>query len=119
MVEQWCIRVPAAQGETVRQALISEGALDNTLKVRRDGPTLLLPVTGPREGAERCDFEPNPARVALPRHELVGGIAIMQECDRTGAELILAARPSLHTVVCAVGRSRGRVPDPRVRSSCG
>jgi tRNA (guanine37-N1)-methyltransferase len=107
MVEQWCIRVPAAQGETVRQALISEAALDNTLKVRRDGPALLLPVTGPREGAERCEFEPNPARVALPRHELVGGIAIMQECDRAGAERILAARPSLHTVVCAVGEVAG------------
>jgi tRNA (guanine37-N1)-methyltransferase len=107
MVEQWCIRVPAAQGETVRQALISEAALDNTLKVRRDGPALLLPVTGPREGSERCEFEPNPARVALPRHELVGGIAIMQECDRAGAERILAARPSLHTVVCAVGEVAG------------
>lgn len=107
MVEQWCIRVPAAKGETVRQALISEAALDNTLKVRRDGPSLLLPVTGPRDSAERCEFEPNPARIALPRHELVGGIAIMQACDRDGAELILAARPSLHTVVCSVGEVEG------------
>ena len=112
MVEQWCMKVPAAQGETVRQALISEGALDNTLKVHREGLILHLPVKGPREGAERCEFEPNPARLVLPRHELVGGIAIMQECDRAGAEQILTARPSLHTVVCAssevVGEYRTR-----------
>jgi tRNA (guanine37-N1)-methyltransferase len=107
MVEQWCVKVPAAQGETVRQALISEGALDNTLKVRREGMALLLPVTGPREGAERCEFEPNPARVVLPRHELVGGIAIMQECDKAGAELILTARPSLYTVVWASSEVAG------------
>jgi tRNA (guanine37-N1)-methyltransferase len=107
MVEQWCVKVPAAQGETVRQALIGEGTLDNTLKVRQEGTMLLLPVTGPREGTERCEFEPNPARLVLPRHELVGGIAIMQEFDRAGAELILTARPSLHTVVCASSEVAG------------
>jgi tRNA (guanine37-N1)-methyltransferase len=78
MVEQWCVKVPAAQGETARQALIGEGTLDNALKVRREGTLLLLPVIGPREGAERCEFEPNPARPVLPRHDLVGGIAIMR-----------------------------------------
>jgi tRNA (guanine37-N1)-methyltransferase len=33
------------------------------------------------------------------RHELVGGIAIMQENDPAGAAQILASRPSLHTVL--------------------
>lgn len=107
MVKQWCIKVPVGQGETVRQALIREGVLDHTLIVRREGIVLLLPVTGPRKGAEMGEFEPNPARPVLPRHELVGGIAIMQECDRTGAELILTARPSLHTVVCASSEVTG------------
>jgi tRNA (guanine37-N1)-methyltransferase len=107
MVEQWCVRVPAGQGETVRQELIRVGILDTTLKVRREGTELCIPVTGPRGGAERCEFEPNPARVELPRHELVGGIAIMQECDPAGAERILAARPSLHTVVYTDGEVAG------------
>ena len=107
MVEQWCVRVPAAQGEKTRQTLIREGALDKTLRIRRDGTMLLIPVTGPRGGAGRCRFEPNTARPRLPRHELVGGIAIMQECDRDGAALILAARPSLHTVACASGEVAG------------
>ena len=107
MIEQWCIRVPLARAEAVRRALIEEGFFDPTLKVRRDGDSLLIPVTEPREGSDRCGFEPNPARVELPRHELVGGIAIMSEPDRAGAALILASRPSLHTVVCAASEVAG------------
>ena len=101
MAEQWCIRVPAQQGEKLRRTLIDEGILDLSLKVRREGTTLLLPVTEPRKGAERCGFEPMPERLVLPRHELVGGIAIMQDNDPAGAQKILASRPSLHTVLYA------------------
>jgi tRNA (guanine37-N1)-methyltransferase len=108
MVEQWCIRVPARHGEEVRRALIDEGALDLSLKVRREGSTLLLPVTKHRESAERCNFEPQPGRQVLPRHELVGGIAIMQDCDPAGAVSILASRPSLHTVLCAASEVSGQ-----------
>ena len=64
---------------------------------------LLLPVTEQREGAVRDDFEPRPERLVLPRHELVGGIAIMQDHDPAGAAKILASRPSVHTVLCAAG----------------
>ena len=85
MVEQWGIRVPAQLGEKLRRSLIDEGVLDLSLKVRRDGSTLLLPVTEPRKGAERCKFEPLPERLVLPRHELVGGIAIMQDHNSEGA----------------------------------
>jgi tRNA (guanine37-N1)-methyltransferase len=42
-----------------------------------------------------------PERQVLPRHELVGGIAIMQDHDSKGAEKILHSRPSLHTVLFA------------------
>jgi tRNA (guanine37-N1)-methyltransferase len=101
MVEQWGIRVPAQQGEKLRRSLIDEGVLDLSLKVRREGSTLILPVTEPREGAHRCEFESMPERQVLPRHELVGGIAIMQDHDSKGAEKILHSRPSLHTVLFA------------------
>jgi tRNA (guanine37-N1)-methyltransferase len=101
MVEQWGIRVPAQQGEKLRRSLIDEGVLDLSLKLRRDGSTLMLPVTEPREGAQRCEFESMPERQVLPRHELVGGIAIMQDQDSKGAEKILRSRPSLHSVVFA------------------
>ena len=107
MVEQWCIRVPAQRGEEVRRELIEEGTLDLSLKVRREGSILLLPVTEHRDSAERCDFEPQPERQVLPRHELVGGIAIMQDCDPAGAMNILASRPSLHTVLCTSSEVSG------------
>ena len=107
MVEQWCIRVPSRRGEEVRQALIRECALDTSLKVIRDGNMLILPVLGEREGATRHEFEPHPDREPLPRHELVGGIAILQEDDPAGAAKILASRPSLHTAVYAKGEVSG------------
>lgn len=107
MVEQWGIRVPARQGEVRRQALILEGALDASLKVHRDGGDLILPLTSPREGAEQFAFEAHPGRDPLPRHEQVGGIAILQEDDPAGAEKILASRPSLHTAVYAKGEVSG------------
>jgi len=106
-VEQWGIRVPARLGEETRQALIREGQIDLTLKPRRDGDALIFPLLSSREGAERCGFDAMPDRPVLPRHELVGGIAIMQEADPAGAAQILASRPSLHTVVCAQGEVSG------------
>jgi tRNA (guanine37-N1)-methyltransferase len=106
-VEQWGVRVPARQGEKTRQALIREGALDVSLKVLRDGDDLILPLSGPRNDAEQFEFEAHPGRDPLPRHELVGGIAILQEDDPTGAEKILASRPSLHTAVFAKGEVSG------------
>jgi len=104
---QWGIRVPARQGEEVRQALIREGALDPSLKVLRDGSDLILPLLEEREGAEWFEFDAHPERVPLLRHELVGGIAIMQENDPKGAEALLKSRPSLHTVVFAEGEVHG------------
>ena len=106
-VEQWGIRVPARQGEEMRQALISEGMIDLTLKPRREGDALIVPLLDWREGAERCEFDAMPGRPVLPRHELVGGIAIMQDRDFEGAKKILASRPSLHTVVYAEGEVSG------------
>jgi len=98
-IGQWGIRVPAKDGEGTRQALLREGALDVTLKVLHEGNDLVFAVTAKRDGAARYEFEEQPGRKELPRHELVGGIAIMQENDPNGAALILASRPSLHTVL--------------------
>jgi tRNA (guanine37-N1)-methyltransferase len=106
-VPQWGIRVPARQGEEMRQVLIREGALDASLRVLREGDELILPVLAEREGAARYEFDAHPGREPLPRHELVGGIAIMQDDDPAGAEKILASRPSLHTVVYAKGEVSG------------
>jgi tRNA (guanine37-N1)-methyltransferase len=105
--EQWCLRVPARKGEEMRRTLSGEGALDRTLKLRVDGNVLLLPIIDWREGAERCAFDPHPERPALPRHEMIGGIAVMQEHDKDGAARILASRPSLHTVLYPISEVEG------------
>jgi len=104
---QWGLRVPARQGEEMRQALIREGAFDTSLKVLREGDELVLPLSEERDGAEWFGFEVHPGREPLPRHELVGGIAIMQDNDPEGAERLLASRPSLRTVVFAEGVVHG------------
>ncbi len=106
-VGQWGMRVPARQGEEMRQALMREGALDASLRVLRVGDELILPLLEEREGAEWSEFLAHPGRESLPRHELVGGIAIMQDDDPEGAERMLASRPSLHTVVFAQGEVHG------------
>jgi tRNA (guanine37-N1)-methyltransferase len=107
MVEQWGVRVPAQQGEETRQALIREGALDTSLKLLHEGDILILPILSERKGTDLCNFESLPGRDPLPRHEMVGGIAILQENDPAGAEKILASRPSLHTAVFAKGEVSG------------
>jgi len=107
LVEQWGIRVPTRQGEEMRQALIREMAIDLTLKPRREGDALIFPILDWREGAEWCGFNAMPGRPDLKRHELVGGIAIMQEADPAGAAQILALRPSLHTVLHSTSEVAG------------
>ncbi len=104
---QWGLQVPAQQGEEMRQALLREGALDLSLRVLHEGNNLILPLSEERKGAEWFEFEARPGRDPPPRHELVGGIAIMQDDDLEGAERLLASRPSLHTVVFAEGEVHG------------
>jgi len=97
--EQWCLAVPKREAEQRRRRLLEEGLLDRRYKPRSEGETVLLPVTEEVPGAVRCAFDAVPERLELPRHELVGGIAIMQENDPEGAERLLASRPSLETVL--------------------
>ena len=98
-VEQWCIQVSRQCAEEKRQELIRSGLLDKTLKPRAKGDVILFPVTEYLDGAERCSFPAHPIEEELPRHELIGGIAVMQERDISGAERLLASRPSLHTIL--------------------
>ena len=105
--EQWGVRVPVKNGEDTRRTLLHDGNLDCTLKVIHDNDSLVFPVITEMPGATRHVFENQAGRADLPRHEQVGGIAIMQEDDPGGAEAILASRPSLHTVVYATSEVSG------------
>ena len=106
-VEQWCMRVPATGAEAARQDLIARGLLDHSLKPRREGDEVLLPVTVSGAAMQRSFFVANPRAPVLPRHELIGGIAVMQEEDPAGAEQVLSSRPNLHTVLFAASEVEG------------
>jgi tRNA (guanine37-N1)-methyltransferase len=105
--EAWCLRVPKSAGEKRRRELLAEGVLDTGLVLRSDQDDLLLPLREHREGCERAPFEEVPERPALPRHDLIGGIAVMLEPDSGGAELLLRSRPSIHTVLAPEGPVEG------------
>jgi tRNA (guanine37-N1)-methyltransferase len=117
--EQWGIAVRREDGEPRRRALLEAGLLDRSLRVRRDGDTILLPVLEPIAGAVRTRFVRHESRPALPRHELVGSIAIVPEADEGAAERVLASRPSIRTVVTPLGHVEGPYRTRRFRVLAG
>ncbi len=98
---QWYLEVARERAEEVRRSLWESGLLDRSLRPRSEGDTVLFPVVRWCEGAREGEFEVHTPPVMLPRHELIGGIAVMQEPDREAAAVLLASRPSLHTVLFA------------------
>jgi tRNA (guanine37-N1)-methyltransferase len=106
-VSQWCLPAAKHEGETVRQRLLREEMLDLSLRVRSEGDQILFPVTEPISGAVRKEFFRQPGHLVLPRHELIGGIAILQERDLAAAASLLSSRPSLHTVLYPVSAVEG------------
>jgi tRNA (guanine37-N1)-methyltransferase len=99
MKRQWYIAAPRADAEVTRRALLASGFLDPSHKPRQEGNFVRFPIISWCEGAEEGEFEPVPGQPILPRHELIGGIAVMHDPDREAAALLLASRPSLHTVL--------------------
>jgi tRNA (guanine37-N1)-methyltransferase len=103
--EQWTVRVPRKEGEGMRQRLLLGGVLDQGLKPRTEGDDLLLPVTEAQP--ERACFEVREPLPDLPRHELIGDIAVMLEEDPEAAREILRLRPGIHTVLFPEGDVEG------------
>ena len=109
-VSQWGIKVPKSKGESFRRYLLANGDWCPNLKPIPDGDYLVFPtvsesITLPDELADcDCDikkyeFESRAAVREPARHELIGGIAIMQDDDVSEAEYLLKSRPSIHTVL--------------------
>jgi tRNA (guanine37-N1)-methyltransferase len=105
--EGWCLRVPKSAGEKRRRELLQEGLLDTGLVLRTDGDDLLLPLGEPLDGCERGLFEELQERPDLPRHDLIGGIAVILDPGSEGADLLLHSRPSIHTVLSPEGPVEG------------
>ncbi len=106
-IEQWAVRIPKKKGEEVRRKLLEEGILDPQLKIRSEGGDLLLPVFTPERAQERAIFEEVEEPEPLPRHELVGGIALLLDRNRNEAEKVLSSRPGLHTVLFPTSAVQG------------
>ena len=115
----WCLRVPKSAGEKKRRELLKDGLLDACLVLRTDGDDLLLPLREPREGCERAIFEELPERPDLPRHDLIGGIAVILDKGSGGAELLLHSRPSIHTVLLPEGPVEGEFRTRRFTVAAG
>ena len=105
--ESRCIKVSKKEGETTRRKLTEEGLIDNSLKPFSDERCLYIPVTGEIPGVVTEIFEERETSDPFPRHELIGGIAIMQDCDREGARRLLDSRPVIHTVLYSEGPVTG------------
>jgi len=99
--------VPRSAGERRRRELAARGLLDPGLSLRAEGDELLLPLKEPCEGCGRALFEEVPARPDLPRHDLIGGIAVLLDPGGENADLLLRSRPSIHTVLSPEGPVEG------------
>jgi tRNA (guanine37-N1)-methyltransferase len=117
--EGWCLRVPKSAGEKRRRELLKEGLLDTGLVLCTDGDDLLLPLREPRDGCERALFEELPERPDLPRHDLIGGIAVILDPCSDGAEMLLHSRPSIHTVLFPEGPVEGEFRTRRFTVAAG
>jgi len=105
--KRWCLKVHRSEGEQVRKNLIEKGLLDRLYKIRSKGDFLLIPVIQNIDGAICEELTPIPIQKELPRFEQVGGIAIMQDDDPTGAGEILASKATYHTVLYAESAVNG------------
>lgn len=117
--EQWGLPIERREAERYRRHLLAQGLLDCHLKVRSDGEQILFPVTIQVEGAIFTTFEVIHGRVELPRHERIGGIAVMQDDDPGGADLLLKERASVHTVLFAESGVEGEYRTKRFKVLAG
>ncbi|UUX93854.1 class I SAM-dependent methyltransferase family protein [Methanoplanus endosymbiosus] len=98
-VKCWGIKVNKTTGEETRQRLIAEGTLHPDFKPKKDDKYLYFPVKEKIPDSEIFEFEERSRKEELPRHELIGGIAVIHENNINDAELLLKSRPVIHTVL--------------------
>ncbi|EHQ34986.1 methyltransferase [Methanoplanus limicola DSM 2279] len=95
----WGIKVKKIIGEETRQRLIADGNLHPDFKPKKDSEHLYFPVKEKIPDSETFEFEARSVKQELPRHELIGGIAVIHEKSNKDAEMLLRSRPVIHTVL--------------------
>ncbi len=138
MVENRCVVVPRASGETVRRALAEAGLLAYGLKIRSDEGHIYLPVVpelddlvlgniAPGLKVTTCDFEETEQRKTIedlvglePSFEVIGDIAVLaQEYDRKIGEAIMAVHKSIKVVLVPVSPVSGEFRVREFKVLCG
>jgi tRNA (guanine37-N1)-methyltransferase len=138
MVENQCVVVPRASGETVRRALAEAGLLATGLKIRADEEHVYLPVVqgldnlilaqvAPGNTVSECDFEESEQRKTTeellgfsPSFEVIGDIAVLaQEYDRKVGEAIMAVHKNVKTVLVPVSPVSGEFRVREFKVLCG
>jgi len=108
--EQWCLLVSTSEAEIVRQYLLAHDLLLKGARIspEQNNPGLLIiPLTMQIDGAVKRSVLINPPCPPLPRHELIGSIALMQDEDYEGAKEILSQRPNIATVLHPISTVQG------------
>lgn len=105
--KQWGIKVIKSEGEAVRRRLINSGIYDPGFRPVSEDDFLIFPVISKAESTGEYLFEKRPEKREPARHELIGGIAVMQDDDREEAEYLLKSRPVIHTVLHSEGPVSG------------
>ncbi|MDD4126078.1 MAG: methyltransferase [Methanomicrobium sp.] len=105
--KQWGIKVIKSKGEAVRLRLIKSCFYDQRFKPFSEGDFLIFPVISQEESSGEFLFEKRPEKREPARHELIGGIAIMQDDNKEEAEYLLKSRPVIHTVLHSKGPVSG------------
>jgi tRNA (guanine37-N1)-methyltransferase len=107
-VEQWSVRVSKKKGEETRQQLIAKGLLDTGLKPFTEGDEIFFPVTSDSGGGFQASFVAHEKPLSpSARHDLIGGIAVLQDCDHEAAEVLMASRSGIHTVLATASDIQG------------
>jgi len=107
-VEQWSVRVSKKKGEETRQQLLAKGLLDTGLKPFTEGEEICFPIISDWGGGLRASFVAHEKRLSpLVRHDLIGGIAVLQDPDHLSAEALMASRPGIHTVLATTSDIQG------------
>ncbi|MDD3976957.1 methyltransferase [Methanomicrobium antiquum] len=97
--KQWGIKVIKSEGEATRRRLINSGLFDSRLKPHSEGDFLVFPVKNEDKSDGEFFFEKRTEKREPARHELIGGIAVMQEDNPSEAYYLLNSRPVIHTVI--------------------
>jgi tRNA (guanine37-N1)-methyltransferase len=133
-----CVKVPKAEGESTRRALVEAELIDNRLKIRSDESCVYVPVVDslsegmlskikPGLSVIECDFEENERAKSIvdilgfaPSFEVIGDIAVVtEEYEKKVGEAIMAVHKNVKTVLVPTSSVSGEFRVREFKVLCG